>query len=188
MPDIAVTLVKSPIGNRPQARATVLALGLRRLHQTVIIPDNTSVRGMVTSIAHLVQVGPAPPADKSRKKHAVETVTSRSRTAVAGHAESPSERVTSMKRGARGDELAGVPAEEPVAPRRTTAAKTKARPVEEQEADVHAESVSAGGDAKVSGTPADAVAADSEETLADSVDQSTTDEAVAATSNTGDPE
>jgi large subunit ribosomal protein L30 len=59
VPELAVTLVKSPIGNRPRARATVLAMGLRRLHQTVVIPDNESVRGMVASVAHLVRMEPA---------------------------------------------------------------------------------------------------------------------------------
>jgi large subunit ribosomal protein L30 len=66
MSRLAVTLVKSPIGNRPAARATVIAMGLRRLHQTVIVPDNASVRGMVTSIAHLLRVEAAPEASEPR--------------------------------------------------------------------------------------------------------------------------
>ena len=56
MSKLAVTLVKSPIGNRPEARSTALAMGLRRLHQTVVVPDNASVRGMVKAISHLVRV------------------------------------------------------------------------------------------------------------------------------------
>lgn len=56
MADLRVTLVKSPIGNRPAARATVEAIGLRRLHQSVRIPDNESTRGMVKAVAHLVEV------------------------------------------------------------------------------------------------------------------------------------
>jgi large subunit ribosomal protein L30 len=51
---LAVTLVKSPIGNRPAARATVASLGLRRLHQTVTLPDNEAVRGMISAVRHLV--------------------------------------------------------------------------------------------------------------------------------------
>jgi len=60
MSKLAVTLVKSPIGNRPVARATVVAIGLRRLHQTVVVPDNESTRGMVAAVKHLVRVEPAP--------------------------------------------------------------------------------------------------------------------------------
>lgn len=56
MADLRVTLIKSPIGNRPEARATVQAMGLRRLHQSVTIPDNESVRGMVNAVSHLVRV------------------------------------------------------------------------------------------------------------------------------------
>lgn len=56
MADLTVTLIKSPIGNRPNARATVLAMGLRRLHQSVVIPDNHSTRGMIASVSHLVRV------------------------------------------------------------------------------------------------------------------------------------
>lgn len=53
---IRVTLVKSPIGFNKTQKATVQALGLRKLHQTVEKPDNPSIRGMVTAISHLVQV------------------------------------------------------------------------------------------------------------------------------------
>lgn len=59
MSKLAVTLVKSPIGNRPAARATVKAIGLRRIWQTVVLPDNESVRGMIKSVSHLLQVEPA---------------------------------------------------------------------------------------------------------------------------------
>jgi large subunit ribosomal protein L30 len=56
MPKMSITLVKSPIGYRPEARATVRALGLRRLHQTVFIEENPATRGMVESIPFLVRV------------------------------------------------------------------------------------------------------------------------------------
>ncbi len=51
-----VTLVRSPIGYSKRQKATVRALGLRRMHQTVVVPDNPAVRGMVQKIAHLVRV------------------------------------------------------------------------------------------------------------------------------------
>ena len=53
---LKVTLVKSPIGNLPKNRKTVEALGLRKMHQTVELPDNAAVRGMVRHVAHLVKV------------------------------------------------------------------------------------------------------------------------------------
>ena len=53
---IKVTLVKSPIGASPKQRATVEALGLHKLHQTVILPDNAAVRGMIWHVNHLVKV------------------------------------------------------------------------------------------------------------------------------------
>ena len=53
---IKVTLVKSPIGAVPKQRATVEALGLRKLNKTVVLPDNEAVRGMIFQVRHLVKV------------------------------------------------------------------------------------------------------------------------------------
>lgn len=53
---LKITLVKSPIGAIPKHRATVEALGLRKMHKTVEMPDNAAVRGMVAQVKHLVKV------------------------------------------------------------------------------------------------------------------------------------
>jgi len=53
---LKITLVKSPIGAIPKQRATVEALGLHKLHQTVVLPDNGAVRGMIWHVNHLVTV------------------------------------------------------------------------------------------------------------------------------------
>ena len=53
---IKVTLVKSTIGAIPKHRATVEALGLRKLNKTVELPDNACTRGMVKQVQHLVKV------------------------------------------------------------------------------------------------------------------------------------
>ena len=53
---LKITLVKSPIGAIPKHKATVLALGLKKLHKTVEMPDNGAVRGMIASVRHLVKV------------------------------------------------------------------------------------------------------------------------------------
>ena len=53
---LKITLVKSPIGAVPKQRATVEALGLRKMNKTVEIPDNPAVRGMIERVRHLVKV------------------------------------------------------------------------------------------------------------------------------------
>ena len=53
---LKVTLVKSTIGAVPKHRATVEALGLHKLNQTVELPDNDAVKGMIQQVRHLVKV------------------------------------------------------------------------------------------------------------------------------------
>jgi large subunit ribosomal protein L30 len=53
---IRVTLVRSPIGYTKDQKKTVLALGLRRMNQTVEHKDNPALRGMIRKVVHLVQV------------------------------------------------------------------------------------------------------------------------------------
>ena len=53
---LKITLVKSPIGAIPKQRATVEALGLKKMHKTVEKPDNDAIRGMVQRVRHLVEV------------------------------------------------------------------------------------------------------------------------------------
>ena len=53
---LKITLVKSPIGAIPKQRATVEALGLKKLNKTVVLPDNAATRGMVMQVRHLVKV------------------------------------------------------------------------------------------------------------------------------------
>ena len=53
---VKVTLVKSPIGAIPKHRATVEALGLKKLNKTVELPNNAATKGMVQQVRHLVKV------------------------------------------------------------------------------------------------------------------------------------
>ena len=53
---LRITLVKSSIGYSRRQKGTVRALGLRRLHQTVVQEDNPVIRGMVKKVSHLVKV------------------------------------------------------------------------------------------------------------------------------------
>lgn len=53
---IVVEQVGSPI-RRPQIqRATLIGLGLNKLHRKVTLEDTPSVRGMIASVQHLVRV------------------------------------------------------------------------------------------------------------------------------------
>jgi large subunit ribosomal protein L30 len=51
---LRVTLIKSPISHNPANRATVRALGLHRIGETVEINDTPAVRGMVRAVRFLV--------------------------------------------------------------------------------------------------------------------------------------
>jgi large subunit ribosomal protein L30 len=53
---LKITLVKSPIGCIPKQRATVVALGLHKMHQTVELPNNDAVKGMIWHVRELVKV------------------------------------------------------------------------------------------------------------------------------------
>jgi large subunit ribosomal protein L30 len=53
---VRITLVKSAIGYSKTHKATVRALGLHRLHETVEHVDTPTLRGMLYKVAHLVEV------------------------------------------------------------------------------------------------------------------------------------
>lgn len=53
---LRIKLVKSPIGNVPRNRATVAALGLRKINQTVEHNDSPMIRGMIHKVKHMIVV------------------------------------------------------------------------------------------------------------------------------------
>ncbi len=53
---LKITLVKSTIGQIPKTRATIEAMGLKKLHQTVELPDNEATRGQIRKVRHMVKV------------------------------------------------------------------------------------------------------------------------------------
>jgi large subunit ribosomal protein L30 len=53
---LRVTQVKSTISHIARNRATVRALGLKRIGDTVEVPDNDATRGMVRQVRFLVSV------------------------------------------------------------------------------------------------------------------------------------
>jgi|TARA_B100001964_G_scaffold244194_1_gene324692 large subunit ribosomal protein L30 len=54
--ELRITQVKSRIGYKKKAKATLDAMGLRKLNQSVIMPDNPATRGMVKKIEFLINV------------------------------------------------------------------------------------------------------------------------------------
>jgi large subunit ribosomal protein L30 len=53
---IRLTQIKSGIGYKKKAKDTLIALGLRRMHQTVEHSDSPQIRGMVNVIPYLLKV------------------------------------------------------------------------------------------------------------------------------------
>ncbi|GAB6038950.1 50S ribosomal protein L30 [Fundidesulfovibrio butyratiphilus] len=53
---VSVKLVKSKIGCTPKQKATLEALGLKRIRQEKVLPDSPAVRGMIFKVSHLVEV------------------------------------------------------------------------------------------------------------------------------------
>jgi len=56
MAKLKIPLVRSLIGRNEKQRATVAALGLRKLQQTVVKEDNPAIRGMINRVSHMVKV------------------------------------------------------------------------------------------------------------------------------------
>lgn len=53
---LKVTQVRSVIDRPKDQKATVRALGLRRVNHSVIKDDRPEVRGMIAKVSHLVRV------------------------------------------------------------------------------------------------------------------------------------
>ena len=53
---LSIKLKRSPIGRAKDQKATVAALGLRRVGATVVLPANDSTRGMIFKVQHLLEV------------------------------------------------------------------------------------------------------------------------------------
>jgi large subunit ribosomal protein L30 len=56
MGQLKVTQIKSKISEKQNQRDTLRSLGLKRIGQTVIRPDDSVNRGYVRTVAHLVTV------------------------------------------------------------------------------------------------------------------------------------
>ena len=53
---LKITQVKSRIGYKKKAKATLDAMGLKKMNQSVELPDNPAIRGMIKKIEYLIKV------------------------------------------------------------------------------------------------------------------------------------
>ena len=121
---LRIKLVKSTIGNVPRNRATVAALGLRKINQTVEHADTPTIRGMVHKVKHLLEVTEAEGTPKSN-------LANQRRATGAAVAEKPAkakpaakEAKPKVEKPAKAEKTEDTPAEE-AKPKRTTTKKAK---------------------------------------------------------------
>ena len=55
---VRVTQIGSPIGRPADQRATLVGLGLNKMHRSRVLEDTPAVRGMIDKIPHLVRAEP----------------------------------------------------------------------------------------------------------------------------------
>jgi large subunit ribosomal protein L30 len=56
MAKIKVTQIGSPIRRTPNQRATLVGLGLNKMHRTRELEDSPEVRGMIRKVHHMVKI------------------------------------------------------------------------------------------------------------------------------------
>lgn len=56
MSNLKITLKKSTMTSKKDQKATVAALGLHKIGQSVEQKDNAQIRGMIFKVSHLVEV------------------------------------------------------------------------------------------------------------------------------------
>lgn len=53
---LKITLVRSIIGQKPDKKATVRSLGLKKISSSVVHEENAAILGMIASVSHIVKV------------------------------------------------------------------------------------------------------------------------------------
>lgn len=75
---LRIKMVRSLIGQKRRNRLIIASLGLHKLGQTVILPDNASIRGMIHHVKHMLEVevvDAAPEAKPAKVAKGAETPT-----------------------------------------------------------------------------------------------------------------
>lgn len=87
-----IKLVKSPIGNTPRNRATIAALGLRKINQVVEHNDSPMIRGMIHHVKHVLEVTEVegtPKSNLANKRRGTSTVAEKPAKAAKSKAAKP---------------------------------------------------------------------------------------------------
>jgi large subunit ribosomal protein L30 len=53
---LIIVQIGSPIGRKPDQRATLKGLGLNKMHRRRALEDSPAIRGMINKVKHLVRV------------------------------------------------------------------------------------------------------------------------------------
>ncbi len=53
---IPVEQIRSPLRRPPRQRATLVGLGLNKMHRRRTLEDTPQVRGMIAKVAHLIRI------------------------------------------------------------------------------------------------------------------------------------
>lgn len=56
MTTLTIKLVKSLIGRKDDQIATAISLGLKKINDVVVQPDNAQTKGKINKISHLIKV------------------------------------------------------------------------------------------------------------------------------------
>ncbi|MEG3087231.1 50S ribosomal protein L30 [Sphingomonas qilianensis] len=56
MATIKITQIGSPIRRKADQRATLIGLGLNKMHKTSELEDSPEVRGMIRKVSHMLSV------------------------------------------------------------------------------------------------------------------------------------
>lgn len=70
MAQLKVTQIRSTIGTKRGARESLRSLGLKRIHQSVVVEDTPVVRGYLRTATHLLTVEPAAAGSTKNEKGA----------------------------------------------------------------------------------------------------------------------
>ncbi len=63
---IKITLIKSLAGKKERHRRTIKALGLKKMHSSVIKEDNPQIRGMIDRVSYMVKVNDVKPVKSTK--------------------------------------------------------------------------------------------------------------------------
>lgn len=61
-------MIRSLAGKKERHRRTIRALGLKKIHSSVIKEDNPQIRGMIAKVSYMVKVNDVKPVKSAQRK------------------------------------------------------------------------------------------------------------------------